>query len=331
MNSELLRITGNIDQLAGIREGVLLRGRGEGMKTAEFHNAAGLRFTVLPDRCMDIYDLSFRGMNLSFHAKNGPVSPVSSGKITEDFEDTWPGGMLVTCGLENINGGYADHGVNHMTHGRISSVQAERFLTRTCWSGDDFLLEAEGEMNESRMGTGTLRLRRKIVTSLYARSVTITDTVTNLTEKEMPYALLYHVNFGFPLLDPGATTGARGVPEPLDDVSMDWENINGPGSGNDVQKFLRQYREGEGLAFVQNRERGLSAYLSYDSSALPYLVEWKHLKPQDYVLAYEPTNLPAINKKEALSRGICPTLPAYGSVSTHLEIGVIEGTGIPHI
>ena len=42
MNVSLLKQLGNIDQIAGIRESVLLRGRGEQMHIAEFYNAAGL-------------------------------------------------------------------------------------------------------------------------------------------------------------------------------------------------------------------------------------------------------------------------------------------------
>ena len=54
MNVELLKQLGNIGQIAGIRESQLLRGRGEGIAIAEFYNAAGLRFTVVPDRICSI-------------------------------------------------------------------------------------------------------------------------------------------------------------------------------------------------------------------------------------------------------------------------------------
>ena len=53
MDVQLLKHLGNIDQIAGIRESRLTSGRGEGIAIAEFYNAAGLRFTVLPDRGMD--------------------------------------------------------------------------------------------------------------------------------------------------------------------------------------------------------------------------------------------------------------------------------------
>ena len=61
MDTALLRQLGTIDQIAGIRESVLLRGRSAGTRIAEFYNAAGLRFTVVPDCGMNLYDFSYRG------------------------------------------------------------------------------------------------------------------------------------------------------------------------------------------------------------------------------------------------------------------------------
>ena len=90
MNVSLLKQLGNIDQIAGIRESVLLRGRGEQMHIAEFYNAAGLRFTVVPDRCMDVFDLSYKGVNLSFQSKNGLTSPQAYTPADGEFAEQWP-------------------------------------------------------------------------------------------------------------------------------------------------------------------------------------------------------------------------------------------------
>ena len=87
MNIELLKQLGNIDQIAGIRQTKLLHGRGEGIQLAEFYNAAGLRFTLVPDRCMDIYDLSYKGMNLSFQSKNGLTSPQAFNAMVGEFAE----------------------------------------------------------------------------------------------------------------------------------------------------------------------------------------------------------------------------------------------------
>ena len=82
---EALRMVGNMDQLAGIRLAQLADGPGRGVTIAEFHNAAGLHFTVSPDRCMDIYDFSYKGINISFLSRNGMRSPMSYTALKGEF------------------------------------------------------------------------------------------------------------------------------------------------------------------------------------------------------------------------------------------------------
>ena len=47
MNIELLKKLGNVEQLAGIREAQLLRGRGQGIQVAGHNRHQGLTFTGL--------------------------------------------------------------------------------------------------------------------------------------------------------------------------------------------------------------------------------------------------------------------------------------------
>lgn len=101
---KLLAYAGNLSQLAGIRNSVITGGRGGGMRIAEVWNAAGLRFTVLPDRCCDIYGLSYRGINLSYISKNGLTSDKAVSATRGEFSWQWQGGALVTCGLDNAGG-----------------------------------------------------------------------------------------------------------------------------------------------------------------------------------------------------------------------------------
>lgn len=58
----------------------------------------GLSYEVTADNGLDIGCLSYRGVNVSFLAKNGYVSPYGSHPFEEDFTHTFTGGMLYTCG-----------------------------------------------------------------------------------------------------------------------------------------------------------------------------------------------------------------------------------------
>ena len=52
--AELLSRVGDIHQVAGIRDTRLEGGRASGGRAVELNAGDGFRFTVLPDRCLDI-------------------------------------------------------------------------------------------------------------------------------------------------------------------------------------------------------------------------------------------------------------------------------------
>ena len=110
MKVDLLKHLGNMEQICGIRETRMCRGFGQGVTVAEFYNAEGLRFSVVPDRCMDLYDFSYKGVNLSFLSCNGLRPPMDYTVQQGEFAWQWSGGMLSTCGLDNV-GGHCDDGI----------------------------------------------------------------------------------------------------------------------------------------------------------------------------------------------------------------------------
>ena len=329
MNKSLLKHLGNIDQLAGVRLERLEEGNGAGMRIARVWNAAGLSFSVMPDRCLDLYDFSFRGINLAFHSKNG-LGASAFLPMAGEFFSYWPGGMLATCGLDNVGGAaQADTMNSFPIHGRISSRSAEQFCTDASWEGDDYLLRLSGCVRESRLYGRSLELRRQIQTSLHATEVTITDTITNLTDAPEPVFLLYHFNFGYPLLDEAAQYfGPRSETSVFSNGGdTDFRNMRAPVDGAAHQTFCHiPHERGIVTAGLYQPKLRLAAYLRYDTTSLPYLLEWKCLKSHDYVLAIEPTNCPANNRVSDLNSGKVFTLGAYESVTYQLTLGVSEGS-----
>ncbi|NQT19814.1 MAG: DUF4432 family protein, partial [Planctomycetes bacterium] len=70
---ELLRRIGNISQAGGTRSIELQEGSERGVRAIDFDTGTGFRFTVLPDRGMDIFDASYCGCSLCFHSPTGAV------------------------------------------------------------------------------------------------------------------------------------------------------------------------------------------------------------------------------------------------------------------
>lgn len=325
MNIELLKHLGNLEQICGIREARLTHGSGQGVSVAEFYNAAGLRFTVVPDRCMDLYDLSYKGMNLSFLSRNGLRSPMSYTAMNGEFTQQWSGGMLSTCGLDNV-GGSCEDGITYPIHGRISAAPAQQFGMHCRWEEDEYVLEARGEMHQTQLYGAHLSLERSIRTTLNGKSLTIRDHITNHDAKDEPMMLLYHCNFGYPLLDADAqvlTTPAQA--EPLNPLSDDPSHMLPPIDGRGEELYLCHARGSRCIAMLHNPKLALAGYIAFDTAVLPRFLEWKMMKSHDYVLALEPCNTWAIPRTEAIRENKIAMLPAYSSVETSLEIGVVDG------
>lgn len=324
-NIEALRRVGNMNQLAGIRLSQLADGPGQGVTIAEFHNAAGLRFTLSPDRCMDIYDLSYKGINLSFLSRNGMRSPMSYTALKGEFAQQWAGGMLSTCGLDNV-GGPCESEAIYPTHGRISAVPAEQFGYSARWENGDYLLEAAGEMHQTRLYGAHLSLSRRVQTSLNAKSVIIRDTISNLDTQDEPFMLLYHCNFGAPLLSECSrvlTSDAKF--EPLNALSTDPAHMLSPVDGRGEELYLAHAKTTRAAAMLVNPEMRLAGYVLFDTERLPRFLEWKMMKSHDYVLALEPCNTWSIDRNQALAQDKIAILKAYESIETGVEIGVLDG------
>jgi len=325
VNVELMQKLGNMDQIAGIRETELSRGPGKGLALVEVYNAAGLRFSLLPDRCLDIYDFSYKGLNLSFHAKNG----LRTGRdpAEDEFFHQWTGGMLTTCGLANVGGACVDDGV-HPIHGRVGSTPARHVSVSEGWQGDDYILSVSGEVFETRLYGRVLSLRRTISIGLFDKAITIEDTISNENAADEALMLLYHINFGYPLLDArGTVVCSHDNVRPYGDNAKEHARMCAPGAEPPHQLFVLTTRAGHARAAVVNAELSLAGFVAYNTENLPYLCEWKHMAAHDYVVALEPCNCLILGRIGERENGTLRTLPAYSSITNSLTLGVLDGGG----
>lgn len=325
MDIQLLKQLGNIDQIAGIREARLLHGRGEGMEIAEFYNAAGLRFTVLPDRNLDLMELSYKGMNFAFQSKNGPVNGLSFRSEDGEFCDQWPAGMLVTCGLDNV-GGELHADANYPTHGRISSTPAKHFGVQTEWQGGDYILRAHGETHQSKLFGSHICVERTIETGLFDKKLRLHDKLTNLEAEDAPYMLLYHINFGYPIVRSDSLVKiSKHVKHHIAPLCDDHEHLSEPIDGRDEELYLFTDLGDNACGVIYNEKLELGAYVAYDTKNLPNMLEWKRMKSHDYVVAIEPCNTFCIDRQTAIRENKIAVLPAYTSVENDVEIGILDG------
>jgi len=333
--AEILRRVGNVSQIASTRHVVLDDGRAKGVAAIDIDTGAGLRFTVLPDRGMDIEAASYKGCNLVYLTPNGVVHPAYYEPQGAGWLRTFFGGLLTTCGLTTLGAPGRDGDEDLGLHGRYAAIPARQVCDRSRWEGDDYVLEASGVMEECQLFGDKLHLTRTISSLAGAKSLVIHDVVENFGHRPSPLTILYHINFGFPLLD-GASRAIVGATEssPFNDRSAqgmaEMLAFSDPVPGYEEQNFShRMAVDAEGSAYAAlvnpGLYGGLGVYIKFDGRALPYLNEWKMMGEGDYVAALEPCNVPCENRAALRQKGLLPLLGPGEVQEIRVEIGVLEG------
>ena len=330
---DILRSVGHISQLAEARLTRLESGRGAPSRAVAVKTGGGLEFTVLPDKCLDIFDVRFRGVNLSFVAKAGVTAPQYFAPQGE-FHHYFQGGLLDTCGLRNAGAGGEDMGERHTLHGRIGNIAADNFGIDAHWQGDDYRLNISGEMREARLFGENLVLRRRIETSLGARGFRVVDEVRNESCTAEDLMLLYHINFGFPFLGPdlklllpqGAATRPR---DAVAAAGLDrCREFHRPQDGYAEQCFYHEMpalADGETCVLLRNTALDLAVALRYNIHRLPVTTEWKCMASGDYALGIEPANCHVEGKAKERREGTLQRIEAFGRREFGFELEILQG------
>ncbi len=297
---ELLRYSGNLSNIAGVTPMLYDGGKAKGASALEFRTGSGLEFTALPDKCLDIHALRYKGVTLSQQSKNGLTHPLYGQPVPGQFSRTVSGGMLFTSGLLNAGPeSVEDDGTFHQCHGNIGVTPAENLCAQSYWDGDEYRIEAKGTMRESALFQHNLMLTRTIRTALGENSLTITDELENIGFTAEEFCVLYHFNFGFPflcedlkLLFPENECIPR-TPEAKEGLALA-DTIIPPEDHFFEHVFFRKLKAAEdGWCTVraENPRLGIGAAISYEQENLPNLCEWKSMRSGDYALGIEPANM----------------------------------------
>ena len=329
---ELFRYAGHMAQIAEIREISYGEGRASGMKAWQVKNGP-LNFTVMKDKGLDLAELSYKGMNMSFLSKPGLQGRNHYDTNGQEAQRSIMGGMMFTCGLENFCAPYSTQGKDYPMHGRIRTTPAEHTGAETRWEGDSYVLSVHGEMREAELFGENLVLKRKISTVWPQKEILIEDIVENQGFREEPAMLLYHFNVGYPLLDENARIVLPSKKViPRDQQAAGHEDLywkmEAPADNEPEYVFLHELgadSQGNTFAAVINEKLGLGICLEFSRERLPYFMEWKSLASGDYVIGLEPANSSVYGRGYHENRGDLHKIPPLGEERTWLRIRLLEG------
>lgn len=328
---QLRKRVGNPDQVAGIRLVTYADGPARPMRAAHFHTGTGLEFTVLLDRALDISEARYCGRSLCWRSTTGDVAPAYYEAEDARWLRSFAGGLLTTCGLMNVGTATAESWrTGQGVHGRIANTPASDISVTQAWKDDAYVLAVSGVMRETRVFGENLSLRRTVSTALGSNRIQIHDTVSNEGFADQGYQLLYHCNFGWPVVAPGSELVAPSVAmAPRDEAARegreDWYLMDGPTHDYAEKVYYHQMKAADdGIVTCAVLNPGADPVLrgvrlSYGARSLPRFTQWKQMGEQDYVLGLEPCNCGVEGRERDLEQGALHVLRAGEAESFDLE------------
>ncbi len=265
---------GNLKQIVSAYEIEFKSGSEQG-KRGYLVSVGELEVLFNLSNALDIAWVKYRGKNISFLSKNGLNA--NEGSFAERFE----GGFLYTCGLDNVSSCVPDKPIHGSLHYRKAEECSIQIL-------NDRVI-VSGKVNSTSLFGANLQLCREYVVTSY--EIKIKDKVVNRGFQEAQYALLYHINFGYPFLDEGLK---------LEIPSLQGEGLTAFAAQNyetryeitepkEKEEAVYYHTLKEGTVKLFNEKLGGGCALSFDLSAFSTLIEWKSMIAGDYALGIEPS------------------------------------------
>jgi len=284
-------------------------GKQDGVDIVEIDNGA-FSFTVIPTRGMNILSATYRGISLGWRSPVEEIVHPSLINLEARGGLGWLEGFnewLCRCGLESFGPPGIDT-IPLTQHGKVSNIPASRFGIHISQKKPS-QITLWGEVHEASMFGTNLKLTTSITTTANSNTISITDTVQNMASTPQEFELLYHTNFGPPLLEEGSQFIApikkiTPVNERAREGLKQYHIYEKPTPGFVEQCYLFQMkknRKGLTTVLLTNKNKDIASSITYSPKELPCFTIWKctGALSDGYVTGLEPgTNYPLPRKVE---------------------------------
>ena len=310
----------------------------EGVDLISIHNGR-MEIVIVPTRGMSILEVKHGDLRLGW---NSPVKEVvhpqhirlgSRGGLgwLEGFNE-W----MVRCGLEFAGHPGRDRFITNTgdpsemdltLHGRIGNLPASE--VEILIDQDPPLIRLRAVIHERLFFGPKLSLATELQIVPGADSFRIVDTVTNHGATPQEFELIYHVNFGRPLLGKGSQVVVpAGRVQPMNAhaaTGLDqWNRYAGPVPGFIEQVYLIEPladKDGRTAALLKSASGTQGASIHWPTSELPYFTVWKNTTAEadGYVTGLEPGTCYPFNRRVERKAGRLPVLKPGASSMFHVE------------
>lgn len=324
-------------QVAGATLSTLSDGKADGVRMVNIKTGTGLNLTVLPGRGMDIAECTYSGKALNFFSGTGITSPSYYEENDQRWLRSFYGGLLTTCGITNSGQPSIDEGIELGLHGRIANAAAEGLCITQEWIGDEFVIAVKGTMREAQTMAENITLTRKIETRMGSNRFRIEDDIENRGFDRQPLMMLYHFNFGFPLLNeyarlaaPVLSTKARDGDSRANNGIKNCLSFSEPKIQIKEQVFFHKVacnEENTTTVMLYNKDmedaKPLGFAIRYRVHELPELTEWKMMKKGCYALGVEPGTVNPIGRSPLRRKGKLPFIEGQSTYHIGIDCQVL--------
>ncbi len=318
-------------------------GKQEGVEVIEVDNGA-LRFTVIPTRGMGIYEVVKGDLRLGWNSPVKEIVHPSYVNLNSRGGLGWLEGFnewMVRCGLEWVGHPGEDKFINNVgdeatmdltLHGKIANIPASE-VEIVIDEEPPHMIRVRGRVDERMFYGPQLELWTEIATAPGSSVFTLTDQIVNEGADDQEFQILYHTNFGPPLLEEGAELVAP-IKEirPFNDHAAQAidkaASYDSPTPGYIEQVycmelFADENNRSEVLLKNSKHDRGVS--MAWSVEELPYLTQWKNLPALDagYVTGIEPGTSFPHNRQVEREKGRVPKLKPGEMRQFQIEFGVL--------
>jgi hypothetical protein len=336
---------GTADGRWGVRKYRLAGGKQDGVDVIVVDNGK-MQVAVCPTRGMGLLWATLGDVRLGW---DSPVKETVHPKYVnlqgrgglgwlEGFNE-----FVCRCGLEWSGHPGTDEFVNNVgerakmdltLHGKVANLPASE-VEVVVGREAPHRITVRGRVDERMFYGPKLELWTELSTEPGSNAFRISDTLTNRGADAQEFQILYHVNFGKPLLGAGATMAAaieRITPfnaRAAEGIGA-YGRYDGPKLGFVEQVYkIKPAADAEGrtLAMLKNAAGDRAASLGFNVKELPYLTQWKNTNAEGegYVTGIEPgTGFPH-NRRIERAKGRVPKLAAGASRTFSVDFAVHVG------
>jgi len=326
-----------------VRKYVLHGGKQDGVDVVEVDNGK-LRFRVVPTRGMSVQAVVMGDIRLGW---DSPVKGLVHPKFINLYARQglgWLEGFnewMVRCGLEFFGAPGTDEFIDNTgnrakmdltLHGKVGNIPAsvvEVVIERS----QPYRIRVRGRVDETCMHGPKLELWTEISTEAGSDTLRISDNISNRSAKEQEFGVLYHANYGPPLMEKGARFVApvrRVAPINAHAAAgiSTYGLCEGPTPGVAEQVYclwLWADRNDRTKVMLRNAAGDKAVTMAFSTVELPFFTIWKNpVAAEDgYVTGLEPGTGFARNRSVERKSGRVPKLAAHQSRAFAIDFALL--------